>query len=226
MSIVVPLLSTPWTLTSQQIVRGALELCNAISGAEPIGAEDYEVCMRALNGIFKELPLHGISWPRISNNATDITWSSLTPSQFAPPSDYFGVPVLKYTTPSGSPMLLTHISKPQFDELDNTKTGQYPQKFYVAPDLTFNLWPTPTLDPGLKLSYQSVITDASVTQTPDIQAAYLNGMQYWVANEVMLKFDTPIELRRDIAAMFLQKKMMMVQWGVDMAPIFHTVDNT
>lgn len=225
MAFVVPLLSTPWTLASQQIVRGALELCQAVGGSEPVSAEDNEVCMRALNGILKELPLHGVSWPKITSAAVSLTWAIATPGQVSAPVDYFGVPVLKFTNANGALSALGHVSKPAFDALDTTQTARYPQRFFVAPDLTFKLWPTPTQDPVLKLTYQAVITDASLTQVPDIQAAYLNGLQYWLANEVALKFETPADIRREITQKYLEKRMLMTQWGVDMAPISFQVDN-
>jgi hypothetical protein len=212
-------MSTTWTITASDIIRGALEVNSAIGATETVTAEDSELCLRALNGIIKEMPLHGLSWPQLSSSAVAVTWSIVTPGKVTPPTDYFGVPVLKYTTASGPLKALDQLSKPAFELLDLTKTAAYPTHFYEAPDKTFYLWPVPTQDPVLKLSYQAIADDASLTVTPDVQQQYLNLFELWVGDKVSLKFETSAQTRAEINARFKEALERMKQWAVDMAPI-------
>lgn len=217
-------MSTTWSITASDIIRGALELNTAIDPLEPISASDAELCLSALNGIIKEMPLHGLSWPQITETAVAVTWSGGTPGSVTPPTDYFGVPVLKYTNDTSKLVELKQIPKHAFDKLDLTQTAKYPECFYETPGRVFCLWPTPTVDPVLKLSYQAIAADASLTVAPDVQQAYLHLMQYWVADEVSMKCSTPAQDRQEIAARLNVKREMIKQWAVDKAPFFVEVD--
>lgn len=218
-------MSTTWTLTSADVIQGALELCQAVGVDQAPSAEDEAVCLRALNGILKELPLHGIGWPKVSSSNSAVAWNVLTPSVVAFPADYFGVPVLKYTDQNARLQLLSPIRKVEYERLDSAATGTYPLYFYEAPDRSIYLWPTPTQDPVLRLTYQAIVSDTTATATPDIQQAYLNGLQYWVAEEVKIKFDVPANIAVMIREKFLEKRGLMTQWSVEMAPLVITVDD-
>ena len=218
-------MSTTWSLTSLDIVKGALELCEAIDLDQEPSAEDATVCLRVLNGVLKELPLHGIDWPKVSSTTTAVTWSGVTPSVVAFPADYFAVPVLRYTDPNSVLQPLRQIRKVEFERLSNTATAVYPQYFYVAPDGSVNLWPTPTQNPNLKLTYQAIVSDATLTVTPDIEQAFLNGLQYWLAEEIKIKFGVPPQKSAEIRTKFMEKRALMQQWAVEVAPIEMTVDD-
>jgi hypothetical protein len=217
-------MSTTWTLTAGEIIKGALETCQAIGIGEPVSAEDSEVCMRALNGLIKELPIHGIGWFKVTSTDAAITWSIGTPSVVSAPSDYFGVPVLKFTDANGVLIELLQAAKAEWELLDKTKTAQYPLRFYMAPDATINLWPAPTQDPVLKLSYQAVADDASLTVTPDIQQAFLSSFQDWLADKIALKFAPP-ELRQEITQRATLARALIMQWSTETAPISFQVLN-
>lgn len=218
-------MSTTWSLTSADVIQGALELCQAVGVDQIVSPEDEAVCLRALNGILKELPLHGIGWPKVSSANTSVAWTIGTPSIVVFPADYFGVPVLKYTDPNARLQLLRPIRKVEFERLDSAATAPYPLYFYEAPDKSVYLWPAPTQNPGLKLTYQAIVSDTTATATPDIQQAYLNGLQYWVAEEVKIKFDVPANISMQIREKFLEKRTLMTQWSVEMAPLVITVDD-
>lgn len=218
-------MSTTWSLTSADVIQGALEICQAIGIDETASAEDEAMCLRALNGILKELPLHGIGWPKVSSSNASIAWSLVTPNVVSFPTDYFGVPVLKYTDPNSRLQLLRQIRKVEYEKLDSTATGPYPLYFYEAPDKSVYLWPSLTQNPGLQLTYQAIVSDATKTAQPDIEQAYLNGLQYWLAEEVKIKFDVPMSVKAEISEKFLEKRNLMVQWSVEMAPLTISVDD-
>jgi hypothetical protein len=216
-------MTTAWTLTAGDIVQGALELCQAIGSGETVSPEDSALCLRALNGILKELPVHGIGWPKVSSANTAITWSSITPSTVAVPAGFFGLPVLRFTNAAGTLSPLVPLTKQRYEELDATATGTYPEGFYLAPNNAIYLYPVPTQDPVLKLTYQAIVSDATLTATPDVQQAFMNGLQFWLAEEVKLKFNVSPQLSAEIEKKFMQKRSLMQQWSVEMAPICFTV---
>jgi len=213
-----------WTLTTVEVIRGALELCQAIGVGEPVSDPSTETCMDALQGIVKELPIHGYQWPQLSSTPTAVAWVLATPSSVSPPVDYLGAPVLQYTDAGGVKRVLPRVSKALWETLDLTKTAQYPDRFYVAPNLTFKLWPAPTIDPVLTLTYQSIIPDLTLTATPGFAQQYLNTLQYLLADEIALKFGVPQDIRVEIAARAAVKKQMMLQWSVDQGSLVIEVD--
>lgn len=213
-----------WTLTTVEVIRGALELCQAIGVGEPVSDPNTETCMDALQGLMKELPIHGYQWPQLSSTPVAVAWVLGTPSSVSPPADYLGAPVLKFTDAGSVKRELPRVSKAAWETLDLTKTAQYPDRYYVAPNLTFKLWPAPTIDPVLTLTYQSIIPDLTLTATPGVAQQYLNTLQYLLADEVSLKFGVPQDVRVEISARAAVKKQMMLQWATDLGPIVIEVD--
>ena len=219
-------MSTSWTITASDIIRGALELNSAIDPTEAVSAEDTATCLRALNGIIKEMPLHGLSWPKLTSTAVALSWDENAPYRVSPPANYFGVPVLKFTDENGRFQQLRQLPRVNYEALDQgAAQARYPQFFYEAPDRTFALWPTPTENPLLVLDYQAIGEDVSLTAQPDVQQAYLGLLELWVADKTSLKFSTPRDQRMEIAARFGAALELMKQWAVETAPICISVDD-
>jgi hypothetical protein len=179
--------------------------------------------MRALDGLLKELPLHGLSWPQVSSATVAVTWSSGTPSVVSFPTDYFGVPVLKYTDASGNLVELQQLAKPAYDALQTAQTGTYPESFHVGASNAVYLWPVPTQDPVLRLTYQAIVADASTAATPGVQQACLNALMHWLADEISPIF-APAAKRPELAARAALKRGLMLQWSAEVSPIYITVD--
>lgn len=214
-----------WTLSTLDIIKGALQLCQSHGVGETVKPADADVCMKALDGIIKELPIHGFSWPDVTSDPAAVLWSALYPAIVTPPADFFGAPVLKRTDDNLNLVELPRVAKPYWERLDLTETADYPQCFYLAPDLTIRLWPAPTKDPGLMLTYQSVLPDLVLTSPPSIQQQYINGMQFILADEISLKYGVPGDVRQELAARATQKKFLMQQWAVDLGPIVMQVED-
>jgi hypothetical protein len=218
-------MSTSWSITASDMIRGALELNGAIDPTEAVSAEDSALCLRELQAIIKELPLHGLSWPKLSSTAVAVTWSIGTPNKVSPPSDYFGVPVLKYTGADTKLHQLVQIPRVKWEQLDQTITAPYPELFYEAPDRSLYLYPAPTQDPLLKLTYQAIADDATLTAAIDVQQAYLGLFELWIADRISLKFETPAATRAEIKTRMKEARELMKQWAIDKAPISFSVDN-
>ena len=221
MPIVIPT-TVDWSQTTIEVIRGALQLCQAIGVGENINDEDSDLCMTALDGVLKELPIHGYSWPQVAASPESLAWTLSTPCILVPPADYFGAPVLKYTDASGKAVELGRLSKPAFERLDLTETAVYPKYYYVSPDLSFNIWPAPTQDPGLTLTYQRIVPDLILTAPPDVQQQFKNCLQYLLADEISLKYGVPQAERQEIGVRASYKRGLLLQWATDQAPI--TID--
>ena len=214
-----------WNLTTLGVIKGALQLCQAIGVGETVNDNDASLCMTALDGLLKELPIHGFQRPRISSTPVAVTWSALDPGVANPPGDYFGAPLLKFTAANGEKRQLRQVAKAEWETLDTTATAAYPEIVYVSPDLTFNLWPTPTQNPGLTLSYQSILPDLMLAGGTGLEQQYVNLLQFMLADEISLKYGVSPGDRAEIAARATQKKFMMLQWATDQGPICITVDD-
>ena len=90
-------MTTAWTLSAQDIITDALQITEVLGASETASSDDYSVCLTALQNILKELPLHGVSWPKVTVSPVTLAWSALTPAQVSMPADYFGVPQISRT---------------------------------------------------------------------------------------------------------------------------------
>ncbi len=214
---------TAWTLTAQEVITDALLEIGVLGAGQTASATDYDVCLRALQNVLKEMPLHGLSWPKITVAPVALAWSALTPGQVAMPADYFGVPVVSFTKDAAN-IDLTVIPKAWYDAiLSPDQTATYPTHIHIAPNNIGYLWPVPTLDPALTITYQAVTLDADMLTTPDVAQSWVGGLTLWLANEVAAKFGVPPGERADLERRFLMRRALMLAWAAETAPIRFTV---
>lgn len=210
---------TSWTLSAQDIIVDALQIAEVIGAGETPTADDYNVCLTALQNILKELPLHGVVWPKVTVAPVSLTWASGTPKQVSMPTDYFGQPNIYYTLNSVN-VDLEVITKATYDALQQPDyVSTYPQKVYIAPNNIGYLWPVPSADPILKMTYQAIVPDASLSTQPDVVQAWMGGLGLWVAFEISPKFGVDLQKRADIANRFIAKRRMMLAYATETAPI-------
>lgn len=217
-------MATAWSLTSQEVIQDALEYLGVVAAGETIASESNAMALTALQNILKELPMHGLSWPKIAATSTALTWSSGTPTQVAMPTDYFGSPVISFTQNSVN-VDLEIITKAHYDAIQQPAyVALYPQKIYIAPSNVGYLWPVPSADPVMSIVYQAIVSDASLSVTPDVMQLWKGGLGLWVAFELLPKFPllSPSE-KKDIEDRFFLKKKLMLAYAAETAPIYFTV---
>lgn len=208
-----------WTLSTQEIIRDAVEILAVYGADETISPEDYSTSLRTFQNLLKELPLHGWSWPKITVAPTALTWSALTPNQVAMPVDYIGVPQIWYEANSVN-VNLEVISKAEYVELLQPDYVElYPKKIYIAPNNVGFLWPVPSADPALQMTYQAIVLDAEQTVTPDVMQSVLGCLTIWLAYELLPKFDVPAAKAADITQRFIAKRGLMLSWAAETAPL-------
>ena len=212
-------MTTAWTLPAQSIITDALENIGVLGAGQTASPDDYDKCMTALQNILKELPIHGLSWPKITAPAVPLVWSSGTPGQVAMPADYFGNPVVSFLDTSRN-IDLQVIAKAAWEAIPNpTATATHPQKIYIAPNNIGYLWPVPTLDPALSITYQAITNDAVLNMTADVVQTWTAGLGLWVAYEVCPKFVVDMATRADIEKRFMMRRTMMLSYATETAPI-------
>jgi hypothetical protein len=212
-------MSTAWTLPTTDILTDALELIGQLGAGQTASAEDYDVCNRALQNILKELPLHGYTWPKITAPRAALAWSALLPGQVSLPADYYGSPVVTFAQAS-SDIALRIISKAAYEAIpQQSATATHPTHLYIAPNNIGYLWPVPTLDPGLSITYQAIASDAELDMTPDVAQTWIGGLGLWVAYEICPKFGVDLATRADIEKRFLMRRALMLKNAAETAPI-------
>lgn len=209
-------MSTAWTLAAADVCTDALEHLGVIGAGEAASGDDMQVALRALDGVLKELPLAGYTWPKLSAEAA-LAW---TAGQTIPlPTDYFSSPVV-WLVADGRKVALTPIAHARWSELtDRSSAAGAPTHFYVGPDKTLYLWPTPSTDPALTLQYQRIVDDADSTAQPDVPQYMLNALGYGVAHECVLKFDTPPARAQEITQRWMSKRAAALEYAIESAPI-------
>lgn len=213
-----------WTLPAQDILTDALQIVGVLGAGETASADDSAVALQALQGILKELPLHGVAWPKVTAEPVALTWSALAPSKVTLPADYFGVPQMYYLTDDGGKVNLDVLAKAAYDAIaDPAATAERPTHVYIAPGNVAFLWPVPSEDPGLKLAYQAVAADATIAATPDVAQTWIAGLGLWVANEIAPKFGIDMASRQDIERRFMMRRQLMLAYACETAPISFTV---
>jgi len=212
-------MSTTWTLSAQNIIIDALQIVEVLGAGETASADDYNVGLTALQNILKELPLHGVSWPKMTVAPVTLAWSSGTPAQVTMPADYFGQPNINYVLNSVN-VDLEVIPKAIYDAIQQPDyVATYPQKIYIAPNNIGYLWPVPSANPALSMTYQAIVPDASLATQPDVVQAWMGGLGLWVAFEICPKFGINLQKRADIANRFVIKRRMMLAYAAESAPI-------
>jgi hypothetical protein len=209
-------MSTAWTLAAADVCTDALEHLGVVGAGEAASGEDMQVALRALDGVLKELPLAGYVWPKLSAE-TALTWTA--GQTILLPADYFGSPVA-FRIVDGKKVPLTQVPHARWMQMtDRSSATGMPTHFYIAPDSTLYLWPTPDADPAVTLQYQRIVDDADETTPPDVPQYMLNALGYGVAHECVLKFDTPPARAQEIAQRWMSKRAAALEYAIESAPI-------
>lgn len=219
-------MTTSWTLPTQTIIQDAYEQLNVIGAGEIISPEDNELAYRTFQNILKEMPIHGFVWNKITSVPVALTWSGGAPNQVTMPVDYFGVPSI-YFVQNSQNVYLTILTKEQYEEIKQpTATALYPQSIYISPSNVGYLYPVPTADPSLKITYQAIASDAGLLTTPDIKQHFIGGFGTWLAYELMPKFQGISDyVRNEIKERYAIKKKMMLEYSTETAPIRFSVSD-
>jgi hypothetical protein len=99
-------MSTSWTLTASDICTDALRHLNVVGEGDTPSGDQFQVALRGLDVVLKELPLFGYSWPKLSGEVS-LTWAGV--QAMALPADYYGNPYAWKTADTGKKYPLVQI---------------------------------------------------------------------------------------------------------------------
>lgn len=218
-------MSTSWAMTAQAIITDAMQHCGVLESGEVPSTDDNNTCLTSLQNIIKELPFNGVSWSKVSPTPTALTWSSGTPAQVSMPADYFGVPNIYYTLNSAN-VDLRIITKAEYDALlQPDYVATTPISAYIAPNNIAYLWPVPSANPSLKITYQAIALDVVTTSQLDVAQAWQGGLSWLLAYEIGPKFGISGAKADAIEKRAMQKRRMMLAYSAETAPIsFEVLD--
>jgi len=216
-------MTTAWTLNAGEVVADALEHLGALGNGESVTAADLALGLKALDGILKEMPIHGFVWKKVTSTPVLITWSSLAPKTVSMPTDFYGVPQISFTQNSAN-VDLELITKAEYDAIVNPDyVATYPLKMYLDSSNVGWLWPVPSADPSMYITYQTITSDAVSGSTPDVKQSWISMLGYWVAYELRLKFAVPPQVINEIKESLAIKRRLCLASSAESAPIYFTV---
>lgn len=209
-------MTTSWTQSASEIIRSALEHLQVIDAVQTVSPEDQSVCLRALDGLLKELPAFGYVWPEYKIDQS-VSWSSGTPSYVTLPTDFLAFPFVRRS----DGVQLVEFDVTQWLGLttgERATTAEMPTHFYLSGS-TLLLYPIPTADPVIKLSYQSKNDDAGGSSVPDFPQYWINALPWGVAYECRLKFGVPMDIRAEVKSTWGEKLDKLLKFSTPLNEI-------
>lgn len=218
-------MTTTWNLTREQIGKAALrKVGNLARGATP-RQDDLQICYDALDGILKELPIYGYSWPQIAPAQAVVTLVAATATATLP-TDYYGNPILTYLDAGGNEVPLPLLSLAEWNDIiRKTDPAAYPQFGYIGPDNVLHVWPVQTANVSARLVYQKILSDTSPTAISGIDQTMVNGLVYGVAFAISDEFPSEPEKVARWGALWAERRTLGIMTRTYASPGRITVDD-
>src|SRR6185436_20304620 len=152
-------MTTAWTMTRDQICRKALrKVGNLARGVTP-NADDMALAVEALDGILKELPIHGYTWPQLTTVQASLTLTAGV-STVNLPTDYRHGSIISYIDASGAEVPLRLTTYEDFLSIPlKTQGARYPTVGFVDRANVLHVWPVQTANLAAKVSYEQIVAD-------------------------------------------------------------------
>ena len=183
-------MSTTWTLTRERIAALALEKCGYEPGVTADSAHTA-IALEALDGLLKELPLYGYSWPKTVAGQAALTLTAAT-QQTSLPADYYGQPIITFVDASTYEIPLKLVTLPEWMAISNkSATASYPTMGFIDRSDVLWTWPIQTANVSAKISYQQIIDDTAASTAPDVGSTWHLALATGVASEIGDIFGVP-----------------------------------
>lgn len=208
-------MSTSWTETASQVCDDALEHLGVLASGETATAADTLLALKALDGILKELPLVGFTWPKLSGEVA-LTYTSAQTMTL--PTDFYGNAIAwKLIGTQRVPLeRIPHANWVQIP--DRTQAGTTTH-FYISPAKVFYIYPFAATDPSVTIQYQKIVDDAVSGTAPDLPQYWLKPLGWGVADQLSLKFGKDQATRVELAARWKSQRELAIQNSIASEPI-------
>ena len=199
-------MSVTWSLTRERIADKGLEKVKAIAAGGTPEAADRSLALEALDGLLKELPWHGFSWPKTVSGQTSLTLVAATQIT-ALPSDYYGNAVLTYLDASLNELPIGLVQFADWNAIiQKTQAAKYPKYGYIDNFLVLRTWPIQSANVTAKLVYQKVIDDTVASTAPDVNNQWFLSLPYGIAAEIGFEFGRPLSEIQAFSAIWAQRR--------------------
>lgn len=202
------LINPAWNLPLASFVSRVLQKCGVLASSETASAADYALVLDVINGTIKALHADGLLWWAVNTE----------PMDFASGVDALPVPldfseaVFAYWVGAAGRVRL--IERGEYEAIfDKTQDGT-PEVLFVDGEV-LRLWPVPSADGTLRLTYQREIADAEGIAPLAIPPSIVKPMVDLIAAEVLPYFGVPMaaaaRLERDAARATMTLRQLSVQ---------------
>lgn len=177
-------MATAWSLTRERLADKALEHCVVLGVGKIPAYEDRGLALETLDGMLKELPIYGYSWPKIINAQATLTLAANT-SPTALPTDYYGSLQPMLIGADTEEVNLRIVTLQEWNGIaDKDYAADYPDRGYIDPSRRLWTWPIQKANRTLKIFYQKVVDDTVSSTTPDMSVPFLLGLAYGIAANI------------------------------------------
>lgn len=216
---------TAWNLTREQIGRAALRKVGNLARGETPNADDLKLATDALDGILKELPIYGYSWPQISVAQAVLTLAANIGS-VSLPTDYYGNPIVTYLDASGNELPLPLIPLDEWLAIPRkTDAAAYPMRGYIDRANVLHVWPVQTANVSARLTYQQIVPDTAPNTVSGVDQSMVLGLGYAVAAEIADDFNATAEQVARWTAIWAQRRALGIMGRTYPSPGRITVDD-
>ena len=177
-------MATVWTLTRERLADKALEHCGVLGVGKVPAYEDRGLALETLDGMLKELPIYGYTWPKIiSAQATLTLVANVSPT--ALPTDYYGNLQPMLVGADTEEVNLRIVTLHEWNGIaDKDYAADYPDRCYIDPARRLWTWPIQKANRTVKIFYQKVVDDTVSSTAPDISVPFLLGLAYGIAANI------------------------------------------
>lgn len=177
-------MATVWSLTRERLADKALEHCGVLGVGKIPAYEDRGLALETLDGMLKELPIYGYTWPKVINAQASLTLVAAT-SPTALPTDYYGSLQPMLIGADTEEVNLRIVTLHEWNGIaDKDYAADYPDRCYIDPSRRLWTWPIQNANRTLKIFYQKVVDDTVSSTTPDISVPFLLGLAYGIAANI------------------------------------------
>lgn len=202
------LVNPAWNLPLASFVSRVLQKCGVLDPGETADAADSTLVMDTINGTLKALHADGLLWWAVSTEPVAFVAGQadkLVPLNFAEA-------VFAYWVGAAGRVRL--IERGEYEAIFDKTQGGTPELLFVDDGL-LRLWPIPSAEGVLRLTYQREIADAEGVQPLAIPPSLVKPMVDLVAAEVLPYFGVPAaisaRLERDAARATMTLRRLSAQ---------------
>lgn len=221
--------SVNFSLTTNQIIEEAFDICGVGSEGEAISADQYARARRSLNLMVKAMQASGHLWLKTEASVTLVaSQAEYALATLLSKKPLRVLSVRRKITSGGYETPLIERSRDDYFDQPNKALASVPTSWHYDPQRatgTLYLWPTPSTATAaaqtLQVTYLRPIEDFdNSNDDPDLPQEWLEALSYGLADRLAIKYVANPVLRGDIAARAASCMAKIESWDSEPASLF------